>query len=423
MYLLDYKINTELYPLRDELLRGYIEYLTLSSVNVTTNKIDLATKAISCILLNINIKHGSSKIGITLDRSSYSKGSIINGQYCKRKVSYEYTRSVLDYMISKRYIELVTGGLSAEKEDWGFVDGKWQCLHFKHSYIIVKESLRVKIPKYSPHKLLNVVRLKDSNKKYVTYKTPKYMRNTVKFQSAYNDFSLKFNITISDERYYVQSYKVFNINFGRGGRSFMEGSNTIQSVSKEKRSSVLVNGMACSCFDYHGFELALLYTMNQEVFEGDDFYRITLDGYDSDLLKKICKGFTLRMINCESETAAAAACREYIAKDFNVEFLYNQRKIPDPRIDVQLIMKAIEAKHHIVVDSFYNGVGGELQYAGSLINDYLLDYFMQRGVLVIQVHDAFIVTKEHEADLQVCMKRAFVDVLGFDDNVKITKEF
>lgn len=249
------------------------------------------------------------------------------------------------------------------------------------------------------------------------------MRNTVKFQSAYNDFSLKFNITMSDERYYVQSYKVFNINFGRGGRSFMEGSNTIQSVSKEKRSGVLVNGMACSCFDYHGFELALLYTMNQEVFEGDDFYRITLDGYDSDLLKKICKGFTLRMINCESETAAAAACREYIAKDFNVEFLYNQRMIPDPRIDVQLIMKAIEAKHHIVVDSFYNGVGGELQYAGSLINDYLLDYFMQRGVLVIQVHDAFIVTKEHEADLQVCMKRAFVDVLGFDDNVKITKEF
>lgn len=48
---------------------------------------------------------------------------------------------------------------------------------------------------------------------------------------------------------------------------------------------------------------------------------------------------------------------------------------------------------------------------------------MQRGILVIQVHDAYTVTREHEDALGACMKRAFIDVLGFDDNVKITQEF
>lgn len=426
MYVLDYKIDNSLTPIRDYMLEGYLEYL-LNKVKLplTESKVKLASDALSCLLLNISTSRHSNKFNITLRKSDYSKGAILNGQHIRRKVSYDYTIRLLEYLEEYEYIKLIVGGHSGNKEDWGYVKGVWQCRNYKQSYVELTEKFIGILPdKFGVKDVTNVIRLKDENKRYLTFKTPEHIKPKVVFQRDYNKFSKLFYITRGDGgQIYVQSYMVFNMNFGRGGRSFMEGKNTVQAMSKEERAFVKVNGLECSCFDYHGFEIALLYTMSQEVFNGDDFYMISLEGYDQDLLKKLCKGFTLRMLNCDSEANALKSCRDFVAEEFNVEYLYNQHKTPDPRIDVQLIMKEIERKHEVVAGSFYKGIGGELQYAGSLINDYILDYFMQRGVLVIQVHDAFIAVKEHEEELQMCMRRAFVDVMGFDDNVIISKEF
>ena len=100
MYVLDYKINKQLYKLRDYLLKEYLDYLQGMYNNITKNKQDLASKAVACFILNtynhcIN-KH--ERVGITLDEYSYSHSLIINGKNTGRKISYTYTRSFLDFL-------------------------------------------------------------------------------------------------------------------------------------------------------------------------------------------------------------------------------------------------------------------------------------------------------------------------------------
>lgn len=423
MYVIDYKISSRLFEVRDHLLRLYLDHLRDNFVSVTKNKEYLASKALSCILLNVNLMGHRNKIHITLDRSQYSKGGLMNGQHIKRRVSYDYTRSVLDFLVLNEYIRLEVGGVHNNDTQWGFVNRKWLAIEFANSYMIILPKLSSLMPEYVPELLTDVIRLKNADKKLITFKPPEHIKDTMKFQKSYNKFSLDNEVMVGDKRYYVQAYRVYNTSFNRGGRGFMNGRDNVQSLSKEKRRGVHINGMSCMCFDYVGFEPTLLYTMAQEVMPFDDPYLVCIPEYDQTLLRKIGKGFFLRMLNCNTKEEAYKACREFIKDEVNVQLCYDKNKIPEPRIDVKGIMEMLEHLHYLVKDKLYGGFGSELQYAGSLINDYLLDYFMQRGILVIQVHDAFIVEKEHESALEQCMKRAFEDVLGFSDNVKISKEF
>lgn len=426
MYVIDHKVNKCLYGIRDHLLSLYLVHLGKSFVNITPNKKTLATKAISCILLNITYTGVDTKVPISLDQSVYSNYVLLcNGRKVNRSISYTYVRSVLDFLVFYGYIKLTVGGFTGDNTDYGFVKGKWVPVSFGRSYFEVLTKLKDIYPEeVVPLKIANIMRLKDSDKKPIPYaKLPPHMKPVFEYQDNYNTFSFKFEITVDKKVYYVQAHKTYNTSFNLGGRSYMEGSETIQSLSKEKRSRVRIDGMSCHCLDYKAFEPSLLYTMRQEVVGFDDHYMINLPEYDSVLLRKICKGVLLRMLNCESKESAYKACRSYIKDEYGVQSLYESGLIPEARIDVMTIIDMLEQKHYLIKADFYKGIGSELQYAGSLINDYLLDYFMQRGILVVQVHDAFIVEKEHEEALEQCMKRAFVDVFGFDDNVKITKEF
>ena len=264
--------------------------------------------------------------------------------------------------------------------------------------------------------------LRDVEKNNITFRSNQLTKRKIDMLRSYNKLSLSNEVSFNDKSCDVQMYKVFNIDFNKGGRSFMSGENNIQSLSKEQRKRLTIEGKGTCCYDYQGFEPSLLYSMEQEIMD-DDPYHIDLNGYDKDLLRKVCKGILLRMINTEHRDECYKACLFFIAEEFNVVKLHQEGLIPQDRIAVRVILECLEDKHDIIMHRMYKGYGLTIQNVGSAVNDYVVEYFVQRSILPLQIHDAFIVDKDHESDLQDVMHKAFDTVLGFSDNVRLVKEF
>ena len=220
-------------------------------------------------------------------------------------------------------------------------------------------------------------------------------------------------------------YKIFNVTLDRGGRGFMKDG--IQRLSKYERKDIKIDGQDVCIFDYSGFEPSLCYTMCQEVFEGDDYYDISYfdgwEGYDKKVLRNVCKLALLIMFNTHDRRSAHKAINEVLAKEFDVPTLYKEGKIPSKTIPIKDILDDMEKKHHVVMHKFYVGFGAELQYAGSLIIDYITDYMMQtHKCLVLSVFDECITKEDFREELYSAMVDAYETILGFSDNCKITVE-
>lgn len=424
MYVIDHKINKGLYNLRDYLTSEYLDWLSQYYNKITKNKRDLAKKAVSCFLLNAYkpfTKH-TSRVGLTLDEASYSNKIIVNGRNSSRKVSYTYTRSFLTFLEEKEYINLHVGG----KANYEFVNDRWVFIDREKSYA----TLLLKITKlfeslveyYKSEPLTNVIFLRDKNKRNITFNIDETTKNSRDNLYNYNSFSLEHVVSCKETVYDVQMFKIYNINLLRGGRGFMK--NSIQNLSSEDRKLIKIDGEDVCIFDYKGFEPSLCYTMCQEIFEGDDYYSIDdMEDYDSKTLRSICKLSLLIMFNTNSRKSAHSAINEVLATEFDIPKLYKDGKIPYKHLPVKLVLDKLEMKHHLIAHKFYCGFGNELQYAGSLIIDYVTDYMMQTyKCLVLSVFDECIAKEEFRELLYSAMVEAFESVLGFSDNCKITVE-
>ena len=423
MYVMDYKISKDLHKFRDKICQLVEQYLLSNRVSVTDNKKMIISKAVGCFVGNL--PRCGTTMGITLDHNHYSEGHIVNGRRINRRVSHRYTVILFDCLTKLGYIDLNKGYVDYNGS-WHMVKGIWEPVDKSSGYIELKDPLidmRNHYEQKSSRSLRdNVVVLRDKCAQDVTFRITDPLKEKVTMLNKYNKFSLTQSVLCNSFYCDVQMYKVFNIDFNKGGRSFMSGENNIQSLSKEQRKRLTIEGKATCCYDYQGFEPSLLYSMEQEIMD-DDPYHIDLNGYDKDLLRKVCKGILLRMINTEHRDECYKACLFFIAEEFNVVKLHQEGLIPQDRIAVRVILECLEDKHDIIMHRMYKGYGLTIQNVGSAVNDYVVEYFVQRSILPLQIHDAFIVDKDHESDLQDVMHKAFDTVLGFSDNVRLVKEF
>ena len=428
MYVIDYKIPSQLKGAVKVVMSSYLRWCKTS---ISSGKMIKIERAISCILLNVyqQTKGGYSNVAVFPFRESeFSKGVLVNGQKVNRVVSYTATREVLKFMEESQLIVVDKGGrLERGKWGWGYDPAtlKWIPKEVEVSYLKLLHGLKVILPEYQPMLLNNVIILRTKLRgveRKLQFKLDEFNRCQYNFQLNYNKFSLGVDIYVGRDKKDVQSYKVFNNDFKNGGRSYMSEYLSIQQLSKEERHQVQIDGKDTAVLDYTAFEVMILYTVLQEVFDGGDPYEIEIAGYDQKLLRKIAKGVLLRLINTESPSSAYRASNNFIREEFDVQKLFDEGLIPEERICVKRIIEELEIKHSQVADHFYRGIGGYLQNNGSLIADYILEYFMQRGVLVVQVHDEFIIDADLVDELESVMKKAFTQVLGFGDNVRIKRE-
>lgn len=428
MYIIDHKIPKYLYKIREEIIKDFEGYLSDNFVNVTGNKSKLIKNVVGCFVLNLNksIISKRDRFGITLSEGSFSKKIIVNGRDTKRKVSYTYTKSLLQFLNQKDYGDLHVGG---EVENYGFIGKEWVATAFSKSYFKVNSKLADmykklvnKPSKFEP--LDNVVILRDGYKKDKIFKVDEVTKETISYVNRYNSFSRDIEVMFRDKRLDAQIYKVFNKDFKHGGRSQMNSE--YQRLNGEKRDEVVIGGDITCCYDYKGFEPSIAYSIKQEIMEGDPY---TIDalhekGYEEKTARKLAKAIFIICLNCDNLTQAKRSLSMWISENMDLDKLYDKGYIPVKTIPTAEVIEDMLDYHHMIREVFFSSHRGYcVQNVGASINDFVLDSMIQNHkTLVIQVHDDFRCTIEKEEELKETMYKAYESVLGFSDNCYIVKE-
>ncbi|AOQ26741.1 hypothetical protein [Vibrio phage S4-7] len=426
MYRLDYALDDKFRGITEKFSDEFKEYLIdYHNLNITKERSNTINIVVKCWLVNSYhpVLKGRSKIHLSLDKNTFSKGQIVNGRTSSKKVSYLYTKRFLAFLNHNSYIDLVVGG---ELSKWAFLDGKWRPTEFSQSYAVVEDKLIDVYQGYNikakQKPLKNVILLRDEDGKELPFKMNSHKKEVRGYLQDYNESSLEHTITLDDIGYDVQSYKVYNKDLQKGGRTYMTGG-SIQSLSRKDRGRLIVDGKSVVILDFKGFEPSCAYQMKSLVKPFEDPYQITIDGIDPEILRDVCKKALLIMFNTESRLQAEKALTSALRKTYDAEGLFQSGKLFCPVFPIKVILDKLEDEHYQLQDLFYCNFGYELQYAGGLINDYICNYFLQNtNHLIIQTHDEFIGTYNIENEIRKVMQQGFEIILGGAENCHITKE-
>lgn len=421
MYELDYRVPKVFDRVTDNISSLLFKDYREKGYQLNKSRRLLLRQAVQCFLLNA--KNGNGKaMAITLDRKHYSKGYILNGKDTGRKVSHRYTRDLVDYLDQNDYIDMVLGKreleYNAKTDSIIHVDSLPTIIVFKPLMVDLLKSI---VLKRTP--LKNVVVLRDKQAMPMTFRADTVTRGAMRFLNAFNNFSIDKMVQCKGREYNVQMYKVMNMKLTIGGRTYMKDS--IQNLSGEDRSHLMIEGKETARYDYKGFEPSILYSLKGVKLD-DDPYDISggnLSKYDCRILRDITKQCLLVMLNAESKSQTAYCINSYIKENYNVKDLYERGLIPSKSIPVGEILLTLELKHKTISDSFYRGTWGELQYIGARIVDGVVETMMQQyDTLVLQVFDECIVDKDFEEELIQAMFDSYANITGFPQNCKIVKE-
>jgi len=199
-------------------------------------------------------------------------------------------------------------------------------------------------------------------------------------------------------------YRVFNNgSFNNGGRFY---GGWWQSVPSEWRQFITVNWYPARELDYSNMQPAMLYAKVGLPLES---YAYEVDGVpQTEKNKKLIKKTFLQIINATKGM-----------------------KAPDDKQTAELpngwdwkqLREAIEAKHEPIRKFFRSGIGVELQRIDSDIAETVMLTMMEHGMLILPIHDSFIVRRGHHLALKDHMARAYKDYSGQDISISLDLSF
>ena len=178
-------------------------------------------------------------------------------------------------------------------------------------------------------------------------------------------------------------YRVFNVSWCRGGRHYGPWA---QSIPKEYRPALLMDGQPIAEPDYKELHPTLLYALEGKRLDGEAY---DVDGWPRKLVKVV---FNV-VINAKDKTAA----HRKVALKIGGKGSFQQA--------AQLIA-AIEDRHQAIARHFYSGVGLKLQYRDSCMASQVMRRLRGQGVVAVPVHDSFIVPATAEGILLEAMDEA-----------------
>ena len=178
-------------------------------------------------------------------------------------------------------------------------------------------------------------------------------------------------------------YRVFNGGWTLGGRFY---GGWWQSVKSKDRQHFMLDGQRTTEIDYEQLHPRLLYALAGEHLDGDAY---TLPGWD----RKLCKIAFNVLLNASGYHQAHGALLPYL---------------DGCEVSARDLIHDIKARHPKVAGYFHSGVGLRLQNVDSEMCRFVLaDMSVKKGIVVLPVHDSFIVPQTAKDELVATMKKAF----------------
>ena len=221
-------------------------------------------------------------------------------------------------------------------------------------------------------------------------------KNTLYFRN--NKLVYTMNVhTLSPQTYssiplhYLHLYRVFNIDFKHGGR-FYGGVENIPSVL---RQFIKINGSRTVELDYASYQIRMLYHKLKIDYTQDAYTALVTPGglYKREIFKIVA----LVILNAKDRPTAVKSLRQ---KFINTKLLPSKETTD---IKLNALIDTFIAHHARINKYFFKGQGLKLQFIDSQITNEILKYFTKKKILLLSIHDSFIIESQHEDILRKIM--------------------
>ena len=200
--------------------------------------------------------------------------------------------------------------------------------------------------------------------------------------------------------------RIFNTDFTKGGR-FYGG---VESIPSELRPLLHINGSPTIEFDYSSYQIRMLYHKQKINYIQDAYSDLCTGNILNE--REMYKLVALIVLNSSDEKAALKGIRN----KFSEQGLMDSKSKTDTVL--KAFIKNFEDHHPQLKKYFYSGIGSELQFTDSEITNEILKYFTNKGILVLSVHDSFIIAEEHKDVLLMKMIKEYRKVFRYAPVIK-----
>ena len=417
---MDYWIPNRLVEIRDEMVSQYMQ--DNNHHHLKPKQRELLTNAVSCLAYNIShcVATGENTFTATLNSKHFSEPIIYNGNEVKRRVSYVWFKNVFTWLQSEQLIYVDMGGVEGFKS----VSGRVVPANTRNTLVRVSKELVELFKPISSNShieiLKNVLVLRDEGGKDSSFKLKDYHIRLIELLNLYNTALKGTEITLGDEKFFIQGRKVYNESFNRGGRCYITGAKIMSHLlKKENRNNIKINGKGTVEVDMCALHPSMIAEIEGvRLPEGFDPYSLDLPGYDPDTLRNIAKIALLVLINSNSPRQASLALSMEAYRKLPLDELKRLGKLPDP-IGSKLIIREVMERNQYAAKWLGEGRGLELQWMDSRIMDYVIDKCLESGIVTIPLHDGCVVQKEYSQRVAKFMEEGYNEVLGSKMNFKV----
>lgn len=203
-------------------------------------------------------------------------------------------------------------------------------------------------------------------------------------------------------------YRVFNNgSWEEGGRYF---GGWWQGCPSLVRPYILIHDEQTIELDYSGFLTRAIYH-----WEGIDYQ--CADPYE---LSEVSEAATKQKMNL-------AEVRRSIKKLMNILICaredqrigrFDDLRLPEGYGRPNAIYSLLKEKHKSIAHLLRTGIGLQMMFKESDICSRIIAEGMDKGILVLPIHDSFLVQKKHEAWLRSAMASYYREIFGFDPVIK-----
>ena len=187
--------------------------------------------------------------------------------------------------------------------------------------------------------------------------------------------------------------RIFNENMKRGGRFYAMGASW-QNVKSEARKSITIGGEPVVELDYCTLHPAILYAETGAPMPADCY---ALDGWP----RKLVKVAMLTLINAPTIHAA----RQSIAHSDLMAGL-EEPGSQGALARADALIRELKAMHRPIAASFHSDAGARLMNVDATLADTVMAILLAQGVVVLPVHDSFLVPQSKRLQLESAMMDA-----------------
>ncbi len=215
-----------------------------------------------------------------------------------------------------------------------------------------------------------------------------------KFWKEHIHYSLNFSL--------VALRRIFSNNSLKLGGRFYGG--WWQSLPRKYRPHTTIDGYKTSEVDFSTMSLRLLYAKEGvAVPDNRDLYDIGLKGSKAYLerARELIKKFINAIINDERGT-----------------FRLDKSELKELKLTHKQLKTKVNEHHKPIIKHFGTGIGLSLMYTDSVIAEDVMLSFLKEGIIILPIHDSFIVRHGYELSLKAQMKVSFNKVVKTVTKVK-----